>query len=72
MPYLETSAKLGKNVDNTFTQLAEMILDKIKSGELDPVNQINCGVKIGTKKNQIDYQKINTRVTKKNPDSCCS
>ena len=45
--YFETSAKLGKNVENIFIELADQILNKINNKELDPINEINCGVKIG-------------------------
>lgn len=49
------------------------MLEKISKGELDPVNEINCGVKVGSKeKGRVDYESINRRLGKQEKKgSCC-
>ncbi|KAL0227739.1 hypothetical protein RCL1_003882 [Eukaryota sp. TZLM3-RCL] len=42
--YLETSARLGNNVDNAFMKLAKSILQKIENGEINVTNE-SSGVK---------------------------
>ena len=45
MLFIETSAKTGDNVDKVFTELAESVLRKIDSKEIDPTNDV-LGVKL--------------------------
>ena len=41
MDYLETSAKTGENVEKLFTNLAEIILKKVDSDDIDLTNEVN-------------------------------
>ncbi|CAD8212269.1 unnamed protein product [Paramecium octaurelia] len=54
--YFETSAKTGENVDNVFETMANQVLKKIDSGEIDPTQEV-YGIKIGSigikKKNDV-------------------
>lgn len=43
--FIETSAKTAQNVDEAFTGTARTILDKIKTGSIDP--KTSPGIKIG-------------------------
>ncbi|CAD8043459.1 unnamed protein product [Paramecium primaurelia] len=45
--YFETSAKTGENVDAVFESMANKVLAKIGSGEIDPTQEI-YGIKIGS------------------------
>ncbi|CAK87655.1 unnamed protein product (macronuclear) [Paramecium tetraurelia] len=44
--YFETSAKTGENVDTVFESMAQTILKRIDSGEIDPSQEI-YGIKVG-------------------------
>lgn len=44
--FLETSAKSGQNVMDSFTKCAKAIVTKIESGELDP-DRIGSGIQYG-------------------------
>ena len=37
---METSAKTAFNVDTAFTKTAELILDQIEQGKIDPSNEV--------------------------------
>ena len=39
--YIETSAKTSQNVDMAFTSVAEQVLDKINSGEINPTDEVS-------------------------------
>ncbi|CAD8048183.1 unnamed protein product [Paramecium sonneborni] len=83
--YFETSAKTGENVDNVFESMANKVLAKIQSGEIDPTQEI-YGIKIGSigiqskSSNNVPNnqpakpQTITTDQNQKNSqknDSCC-
>lgn len=38
--FMEASAKTGANVDSAFTKTAELILDQIDQGKIDPSNEV--------------------------------
>lgn len=44
--FIETSALTGKNVEYAFTRLCELVYQKIKSGEINPLDK-EYGIKIG-------------------------
>lgn len=44
--FLETSAKTGENVEETFLKCSKIILAKIETGELDP-ERIGSGIQFG-------------------------
>ena len=44
--YIETSAKTAKNVDKAFETVAEIVLDHIDKGQIDPTNE--GGIKLGS------------------------
>lgn len=46
MPFVETSAKTGVNIDEVFRRGAEILLEKIEDGSIDITNE-NSGVKLG-------------------------
>ena len=46
--YIETSAKTGDNIENTFIKLVNMIQEKIKNGTIDPKIESN-GVRVQKK-----------------------
>jgi len=48
--FLETSAKSGENVEETFLKCAKTILNKVDSGIIRP-DDVNSGVQTGTSKN---------------------
>lgn len=45
--FLETSAKTGENVEESFLKCSKTILAKIETGELDP-ERIGSGIQYGT------------------------
>ena len=44
--FLETSARTGENVEETFLKCARTILNKIESGQLDP-DRMGSGIQYG-------------------------
>ena len=46
MPFFETSAKTGVNIENIFVKSAEMIAQKINDGYYDTTSDA-CGIKVG-------------------------
>ena len=46
MPFFETSAKTGANIENIFVKSAEMIAQKINDGYYDTTSDA-CGIKVG-------------------------
>ena len=46
MPFFETSAKTGANIENIFVKSAEMIAQKINDGYYD-ITSDACGIKVG-------------------------
>ena len=43
---MECSAKTGQNIEGIFSQISEVISNKIAKGELDPKNE-SIGIKLG-------------------------
>ena len=46
MHFMECSAKTGQNIEGIFSQISEVISNKIAKGELDPKNE-SIGIKLG-------------------------
>lgn len=65
--YLETSAKSGENVEESFLKCCKTILSKIQTGELDP-ERIGSGIQYGDAK----ARKLQTEKTRRQPDCFCS
>lgn len=54
--FVESSAKLGTNIEEIFSKLNSKILERIDKGQLDIVN--HPGIKIGTEKyNGMAFEK---------------
>ena len=73
IPFYETSAKTGENVNEVFFKSAEEIVEKINKGFYD-LDDENCGIKLGpseTKKNinQVEDLKNNQEIKKQK--KCC-
>lgn len=58
--YLETSAKSGENVDESFLKCSKTILAKIQTGELDP-ERIGSGIQYGDSASRRLKQEKNRR-----------
>uniref|UniRef100_A0A1B6BX20 small monomeric GTPase n=1 Tax=Clastoptera arizonana TaxID=38151 RepID=A0A1B6BX20_9HEMI len=58
--YLETSAKSGENVEESFLKCSKTILAKIQSGELDP-ERIGSGIQYGDQATRRLKQEKNRR-----------
>ena len=57
MKYFETSAKVGKNVDLIFKEIAELVLSSPKGKKIEEeVNKKNANIKINSNKSK---KKIN-------------
>ena len=41
MKFYESSAKTSENVKEIYTDLAKVILNKVKNGEIDPENEVS-------------------------------
>ena len=67
--YIETSAKQGLAVEDTFKRLCEKILDRLDSGEIQILEETE-GIKLGRKpRSGSVYSKKDVNVNRKN--SCC-
>lgn len=53
MTFIEASAKTGYNVENTFFKVAELLLNRIDTGEID-INNLPAGIKMGVTKHKFD------------------
>ncbi|CAD8110936.1 unnamed protein product [Paramecium primaurelia] len=58
--FFETSAKTSNNVEEIFTKMAQIILEKINLGQIDPKNE-NFGIKLGSE--QVNYSHGNQNIT---------
>lgn len=75
MEYIETSAKLGRNIDQVFRQLTRKIYSAIQDGSIVIDNQWR-GVKIGNELNSLTKQNKISSVdfinsNKSNSKGCC-
>ncbi|CAD8207660.1 unnamed protein product [Paramecium octaurelia] len=58
--FFETSAKTANNVEEIFIKMAQIILEKINLGQIDPKNE-NFGIKLGSE--QVNYSHGNQNIT---------
>ncbi|XP_052127160.1 ras-related protein Rab-4B [Frankliniella occidentalis] len=62
--FLESSAKTGENIEESFLKCSKSILSKIETGELDP-ERIGSGIQYG------DLRHLQTNTTRRQPDCVC-
>ena len=70
MPFFETSAKLGTNIESIFVKSAEMIAQKISDGYYDTTSDA-CGIKIGIKDTTTMSGLNNVVVNNNGGGKCC-
>ena len=73
IPFYETSAKTGENVNEVFFTSAEEIVEKINKGFYD-LDDENCGIKLGpseTKKNINKVEDLKKNQEIKKQKKCC-
>ena len=73
IPFYETSAKTGENVNEVFFKSAEEIVEKINKGFYD-LDDENCGIKLGpseTKKNINKVEDLKKNQEIKKQKKCC-
>ena len=73
IPFYETSAKTGENVNEVFFTSAEEIVEKINKGFYD-LDDENCGIKLGpseTKKNINKVEDLKNNQEIKKQKKCC-
>ena len=73
IPFYETSAKTGENVNEVFFKSAEEIVEKINKGFYD-LDDENCGIKLGpseTKKNINKVEDLKNNQEIKKQKKCC-
>ena len=73
IPFYETSAKTGENVNEVFFKSAEEIVEKINKGFYD-LDDENCGIKLGpseTKKNINKVENLKNNKQIKKQKKCC-
>ena len=73
IPFYETSAKTGENVENVFIKSANEILKKINENYYD-LDKEDCGIKIGhnhkaSKKIELNNDEVNSK--QKEKGGCC-
>eukprot|EP01017_Pseudomicrothorax_dubius_P044843 TRINITY_DN7638_c0_g1_i3.p1 TRINITY_DN7638_c0_g1~~TRINITY_DN7638_c0_g1_i3.p1 ORF type:complete len:213 (-),score=23.43 TRINITY_DN7638_c0_g1_i3:170-808(-) len=67
--FMETSAKTAVNVETAFSQISELILNKIERGEIDPTNE-SQGIKVGLQSG-TNFSLQGNKVAPKNTKGCC-
>ncbi|PSN36514.1 Ras-related protein Rab-4B [Blattella germanica] len=64
--FLETSAKTGENVEESFLKCSKTILAKIETGELDP-ERIGSGIQYG----DTNTRRLHRENSRRQPDCIC-
>ena len=70
MPFFETSAKSGENIDSIFTNTATEICHKIEEGCYDVTND-SCGIKVGISDGRKTISGMMTNVIQKDEGKKC-
>ena len=70
MPFFETSAKSGENIDSIFTNTATEICHKIEKGCYDVTND-SCGIKVGINESRKTVSGMMTNVIQKDEGKKC-
>ena len=71
MPFFETSAKSGENIDSIFTNTATEICHKIEEGCYDVTND-SCGIKVGINESRKTVSGMMSNVIQnKKKKKCC-
>ena len=70
MPFFETSAKSGENIDSIFTNTATEICHKIEEGCYDVTND-SCGMKVGINESRKTVSGMMTNVIQKDEGKKC-
>lgn len=70
MPFFETSAKSGENIDSIFTNTATEICHKIEEGCYDVTND-SCGIKVGINEGRKTVSGMMTNVIQKDEGKKC-
>lgn len=70
MPFFETSAKSGENIDSIFTNTATEICHKIEEGCYDVTND-SCGIKVGINESRKTVSGMMTNVIQKDEGKKC-
>ena len=64
--FIQTSAKTSHNVEKAFRTVAEMVVDRIDKGYIDPENE--GGIKVGSAKNTSNISLSQHNVAGNNDD----
>jgi Ras-related protein Rab-2A len=64
--FIQTSAKTSHNVEKAFRTVAELVVERIDKGQIDPENE--GGIKVGNTKNQGSIT-LNQQQQNSNPDA---
>ena len=72
--FVQTSAKTGHNVEKVFRSVAEMVVDRIEKGYIDPENE--AGIKVGSAgksqtQSNISLNQSNVANTENNAGCSC-
>lgn len=70
MPFFETSAKSGENIDSIFTNTATEICHKIEEGCYDVTND-SCGIKVGINESRKTVSGMMANVIQKDEGKKC-
>lgn len=70
MPFFETSAKSGENIDSIFTNTATEICHKIEEGCYDVTND-SCGIKVGINESRKTVSGMMTNVIQNDEGKKC-
>ena len=70
MPFFETSAKSGENIDSIFTNTATEICHKIEEGCYDVTND-SCGIKVGINESRKTVSGMMSNVIQKDEGKKC-